>query len=574
MQKRWKKKDTPEATVIDHLKSSINVSKAIATLLAIRGVETYDQAFEFFRPNMDHLHDPFLMKGMEEAVTFLHEIMADGKRVMVYGDYDVDGTTSVALVYTYLSSFYENIEFYIPDRYKEGYGISKIGIDYAAENDVALMIALDCGIKANDLVQYAKEKNIEMIICDHHLPGDEVPEAYAVLDPKQHDCPYPYKELSGCGIGFKLVQAYQLRYSASNIPLHDLLDFCAISIACDIVELTGENRTLASIGLKELNTKNRIGIEALLEAADHKKEITIHDLVFVIGPRINAAGRIEHAKKAVELLTSKDNKLAKFAGKAINETNSYRKEIDREITAEALKIIEEDPDLMKAKTTVLYKSEWHKGVIGIVASRLIETHYKPTILLTESDGSLTGSARSVKGFDIYKAIHECSDLLDKFGGHKYAAGLTMQKDKFELFQKKFESVVASTILPEMLIPEIEIDLELDFNEITSNFFNLLQQFAPFGPQNRNPVFMTKGLVDNGYSRTVGAENDHLKLNLKQRKTNLKFDGIAFNMGQWEAYVKSGQPIDIAYSLEENVWNDKRSIQLVIKDIKKSENLGD
>jgi single-stranded-DNA-specific exonuclease len=570
MKKRWRIKDTANPKSIEDLKQSINVSSGIAALLVNRGIENYDQAFEYFRPQMEHLHDPMLMKNMDKAVQHIRETIEKKERIMIYGDYDVDGTTSVALVYTYLSSFYDNLEYYIPDRYKEGYGISQIGIDYAASQNISLMIALDCGIKANTLVDYAREKGIELIICDHHLPGDDVPNALAVLDPKQHDCPYPYKELSGCGIGFKLAQAYQQAYKSSDIPLHDLLDFCAISIACDIVELTGENRVLASIGLKELNTKHRIGISALLEAAEHKKEISIHDLVFVIGPRINAAGRIEHAKKAVELLTSADNELASFAGKAINETNQYRKEIDKEITQEALAIIENSPKLMQSNSTVLFKPEWHKGVIGIVASRLIETHYKPTIMLTESDGSLTGSARSIKGFDVYQAIHECSDLLDKFGGHKYAAGLTMKKENFEAFQEKFETVVSSRITPEIMTPEIEIDLELNFDEITTNFFNLLQQFAPFGPQNRNPTFLTRNVVDAGYSRTVGADDAHLKLNLIQLQNRVKFDGIAFNMGNWISKVTSGKPLDIVYSIEENIWNEKRTIQLSIKDIREHE----
>lgn len=570
MQKRWTIKTTVEKNKIDELAASLKVDYNVAQILLQRGISSFDEAKYFFRPELSHLHDPLLMKDMDKAVERVKRAVSSNEKILIYGDYDVDGTSAVSLVFSFLSSFYRNIDFYIPDRYAEGYGISFRGIDYAGENGISLVIALDCGIKANDKIAYANAKGIDFIICDHHTPGEQIPEAVAVLDPKRADCPYPYKELSGCGIGFKLVQALANSGLLPHpVSLDIYLDLVAISIASDIVPITGENRVLAYFGLKRINSNPRKGIKALLGAAQFKKaELNVTDLVFVVGPRVNAAGRIEHGKKAVELLISEEDSVAEIAGKSINETNALRKELDKEITQQALRLIEENAVNSAAdkKTTVLYHQEWHKGVIGIVASRLIEKHYRPTILLTESNGLAVGSARSVRGFDIYEAIDACSDLLEQFGGHKYAAGLTLKIENIRAFSEKFEKIVSETIEEHLLVPEIVIDAEINFSDITPKFFRVLKQFAPFGPENMKPVFVTHNVVDSGFSRIVG--DNHLKLDLVQAQgQKTRFPAIAFNMGEFYSSISGKKPFSICYTIEEREWNGKVSLELNVKDIK-------
>lgn len=569
MKKRWTLKTFGEKKKIDDLATALNVDLNIARMLVCRGISSFEEARCFFRPDFSQLHDPFLMKDMDKAVARIEKAVLQKEKILVYGDYDVDGTSAVALMYSFLQRSLADprVDFYIPDRYTEGYGISFKGIDYAKENGASLIIALDCGIKSNEKVNYAKGSGIDFIICDHHTPGDEIPAASAVLDPKRPDCNYPYKELSGCGIGFKLIQALSnSKFIQQPSSLNDYLDLVAISIASDIVPITGENRILAFFGLKQINEKPRKGIKALLGAAQFKKtELTITDLVFVIGPRINAAGRIEHGKKAVELLISEDDSVAEIAGKSINETNDSRKEIDKEITQHALRLVEME-NMQNKKTTVLYHDEWHKGVIGIVASRLIEKYYRPTILLTQANGFAVGSARSVHGFDIYEAIDKCSDLLEQFGGHKYAAGLTMKIANIKAFSDKFEKIVSESIADHLLIPEILIEAEIKFSDISPKFFRVLNQFAPFGPENMKPVFATHNIVDSGFSRIVG--EDHLKLDLLQAQGhNSRFSAIAFNMGKFFPDISSKKPFSICYTIEEKTWNGKTSLELNVKDIR-------
>ncbi|TAL62762.1 MAG: single-stranded-DNA-specific exonuclease RecJ [Bacteroidetes bacterium] len=739
--KRWKIKESAPAEVIDRLVKEVKVSPVIANLLWDRGVNTYDEAKLFFRPQLAHLHDPFLMKDMDKAVARIEKAIKNKEKILIYGDYDVDGTTSVALVYSFFrqqtpsnspkggesegrrttpnyhtsdkqmwkllhkkavemrdnptpaenvmwqllrkhgvdfhfrrqhlidrfivdfvclekslvvevdgdvhdyqkqedkdrTNFLnserftvirfrneevigntddvvkqisdklqslpsrnalhaqplsplgrdgvgsELIDFYIPDRYKEGYGISTAGIDFAAENNFSLIIALDCGIKSIDKVEYANKKNIDLILCDHHLPGEKIPDAVAVLDPKRKDCPYPYKELSGCGIGFKLVQAFSQK---NNIPLEKLeqyLDLCAISIAADIVPITGENRILAFYGLKQINTSPRPGIRAMMEMTKMKKELTITDIVFVIGPRINAAGRMESGKKAVEMLISSTSEHAIETGNYLDKNNSDRRDLDIFTTQQALAMIAESSILQLRKTTVLFDPNWHKGVIGIVASRLTETYYRPTILLTQSNGVVSGSARSVKDFDVYEAISACSDLLEQFGGHKYAAGLTLKPENVKAFQEKFEQVVSATIADEMLIPEIEIDAEINFSDITPGFYNILKQFGPFGPGNMNPIFMTKKVSEKGYTSIVG--KNHLKMELKQtsprltptlskgeggnpKERGVSFPAIAFGMDEHYEYVAKKNSFTVCYHINEQEWEGKSYLQLQVKDLKK------
>jgi single-stranded-DNA-specific exonuclease len=509
------------------------------------------------------------MKDMELAVERVQAAVQKQEKIMVYGDYDVDGTTSVALVYSFLRTFYENIDFYIPDRYNEGYGISIKGIDHARETGTKLIIALDCGIKAIDKVKYADHHGIDFIICDHHNPGDEIPPATAVLDPKRQDCTYPDRELSGCGVGFKLIQAYASR---NGIPFEELipfLDLVAVSIASDIVAVTGENRILAHYGLKQLNENPRTGLKAIIELAGIcDKAITIDDVVFKIGPRINAAGRMESGKSAVSLLVAEDKEMAKVIGDKVDTYNSTHRNIDSSITQEALDIICRDPELQKRKTTVLYNPQWHKGVIGIVASRLIDNWYRPTVILTESNGFATGSARSVFGFDLYQAVDACSDLLENFGGHKYAAGLTLKIENIPKFQQRFEKIVAETIDAEQLIPVVEIDTEIALSEISPKFYRILKQFEPFGPDNMAPVFLTENVVDNGTGKPVGAGGEHLKLNLIQEEDPYKvYSAIAFQQGNLYKHISMGQGFDICYSLEENEFMGRVNLQLNIKDIK-------
>lgn len=569
MEKNWILKSQGEAKEVERLSGELNISKPLAILLVQRGFTSFDEAKSFFRPELSLLHDPFLMKDMAVAIERIQAAVLNKEKILVYGDYDVDGTTSVALVYTFLKTFYENIDFYIPDRYNEGYGVSTKGIDYARETGSTLIIALDCGIKAIDKVKYAKHHSIDFIICDHHNPGDAIPPAVAVLDPKRKDCTYPDSELSGCGVGFKLIQGYAAK---NGIPFEELipfLDLVAVSIASDIVSVTGENRILAYYGLKQLNENPRTGLMAIIELAGIvDKQITVDDVVFKIGPRINAAGRMESGKSAVSLLIAEDKELAKVMGDKVNTYNSDRRNIDTSITQEALDIIGRDPELQKRKTTVLFNPNWHKGVIGIVASRLIDNWYRPTVILTESNGFATGSARSVLGFDLYQAVDACSDLLENFGGHKYAAGLTLKLENIPRFQQRFEDFVADTIDAEQLIPVVEIDTEISLSEISPKFFRILKQFEPFGPENMAPVFLTENVVDNGTGKPVGASGEHLKLNLIQEEDPYKvYPAIGFQQGNLYKHISMGQGFDICYSLEENVFMGRVNLQMNIKDIK-------
>lgn len=557
--------------MVEALAAGLKIDKVLSNLLVQRGVTTYEEARDFFRPGLGNLHDPFLMKDMDKAVARLAKAISTGEKILIYGDYDVDGTTAVSLVYSFLLSLpaiadKKRIEYYIPDRYTEGYGISFQGIDYARENDFSLIIALDCGIKAIDKVEYAAAHTIDFIICDHHRPGDRLPEAVAVLDPKRSDCHYPFDELCGCGVGFKLIQAYALQNNIPFAELEQYLDLTAISIASDLVPIVGENRILCYFGLQQINKTPRKGIKAILELANIKKEVTINELVFTIGPRINAAGRLETGRNAVELLISDNTDDAATNGKHINTTNTERRSIDVSITQQALSMIEENVELISRKTTVLFYPEWHKGVVGIVASRMIEKYYRPTIILTESNGKATGSARSVKDFDVYDAIEACSDLLEQFGGHKYAAGLTLRLENLEAFRQKFEEVVSATIQDHMLIPEIEIDEEIELTDITPKFFRVLNQFAPFGPGNMSPVFMSRNLIDKGAVRIVG--NNHLKLDiLSNEKDSEIFSAIAFGQARHFDDILRRKTFSACYAIEENVFNGVASLQLNIKDLK-------
>jgi single-stranded-DNA-specific exonuclease len=561
--KRWVVKEIDTA-LARTLQDELKLNPVLARLLVQRNIRTFEEARIFFRPSLDHLHDPFLMKDMDKAVDRINAAMMHNEKIVIYGDYDVDGTTSVALMYSFLKKHYPNIDYYIPDRYKEGYGISQAGIDWAKQQQCSLIIALDCGIKSIDKIAYATSIGIDFIICDHHLPGDEIPAAVAVLDPKRTDCTYPYKELSGCGIGFKLLQAYCNSHQISFDELTPYLDLVVVSIASDIVPITGENRTLAYFGLKQLNESPRQGLKALLETAVSRKEISVSDIVFIIGPRINAAGRIDDAKNAVRLLLSETQFTAGSNAELLNQKNTERRQFDMDITKEALAILQDDI-YDQRKSTVIYREHWHKGVIGIVASRLTEVHYKPTIVLTQSNGVAAGSARSIAGFDIYSAIKECGDLLEQFGGHMYAAGLTLKLENVDKFIKRFEEVVSATIDENLLTPEIVVDDEIQLKDITPSFYNILKQFAPFGPGNMKPVFVTRNLTDTGYSRVVG--NDHLKISLKD-KDNYSGNGIAFGMAHFEELVRD-EPVDIVYTIEENEWRNVVRIDLMIKDIKPS-----
>ena len=564
MNKRWSVMTQPGNADVIKLASELNIDPVLGSLLIQRGINTFEEARFFFRPDLRHLHDPFLMAGMEQAIDRIEKAIANNEKILVYGDYDVDGTTAVSLVFSFFKQIHSNIAYYIPDRYKEGYGISTQGIDYAAENGYSLIIALDCGIKSIDKIAYANSKGVDFIICDHHLPGAEIPGAVAVLDPKRSDCHYPYKELSGCGIGFKLIQAYAQK---NDIPFEEVtkyLDLVAISIASDIVHITGENRTLAYYGLQKINSDPCIGVRALMGVAGRTGNYSITDVVFGLGPRINAAGRIDDAKHAVELLIATDEAVANEKGALINGKNTERKGHDQHITDEALSLIDNDAILIGKKSTVVYNENWHKGVIGIVASRLTEKYYRPTIVLTQSNGYLAGSARSVLGYDLYEALYECKDLLIQFGGHKYAAGLTLEPDKLEAFTDRFEEVVSATITDEQLVQEIRIDAELELKHIDSKFFRILSQFAPFGPENMAPVFLSKAVRINGYASLAGEQ--HLKMVVKQEGSPL-FDCIGFGLGNYLAEVSKGKPFDICYTIEENVWRERRSIQLNIKGIR-------
>jgi len=562
---RWVHKPQVDQQHIESLASELNIHKTLAHLLIQRGHDTFDKAKVFFRPTMDMLHDPFLMKDMDLAVERINQAISKEEKVLVYGDYDVDGTTAVALVYTYLHKRYKHVDFYIPDRYAEGYGISNKGIDWASDNGFSLIIALDCGIKSIDKIDYAKSKGIDFIICDHHRPGNEIPKAIAVLDAKRSDCEYPYKELSGCGVGFKLIQALTIHNEQDPEELHEYLDLVAISIAADIVPITGENRVLAHYGLRSINSKPRPGIQAILDLSGYKGEISISDVVFTIAPRINAAGRIESGRQAVELLISQSEQEAARHGEAIDKNNTKRKGLNESITKDALALIGNDSDFLNRKSTVLFNPEWHKGVIGIVASKLTDEFYRPTVILTESNGMVSGSARSVKDFDVYNAIEQCSDLLEQFGGHMYAAGLTLKPENVELFKTRFEEVVSASIEDRMLTREIEIDGHINLDELTPKFYSILKQFAPFGPGNMSPVFVSENVIDKGSARIVG--NNHLKVVLKQHVDGGNaIDGIAFQMGKHYDGIASRKPFHVCYQLEENNFRGKVTLQLNIKDI--------
>lgn len=557
-----------QAEIQKKLADELGISPVLAQLLIQRDITTFAEAKSFFRPALSDLHDPFLMADMDKAVERLTKALKKNQKILVYGDYDVDGTTSVALVYKFLKRFYSNIGFYIPDRYNEGYGISVQGIDYAAENDFKLVIALDCGIKAIEKVTYALEKGVDFIICDHHTPDETLPPAVAVLDPKRDDCNYPYKHLSGCGVGFKLLQAFAITNNIDFSELTPLLDLVALSIASDIVPITGENRVLAFYGLKQINASPSIGVKGVIDVCGlSDKEINISDIVFKIGPRINASGRMKLASEAVELLVSNDYSFVKEKSDTINEYNNDRKDLDKNITDEAIALIGADDSYKERKSLVVYKPDWHKGVIGIVASRLSEEFYKPSIVLTQSNGLASGSARSVSGFDIYKAIDSCRDLLENFGGHMFAAGLSMREENIEAFTLRFEQYVAENILQEQTYPQIDIDALLEFKDITPKFFRVLKQFGPFGPGNMKPVFVSKKVFDYGTSRLVGKEQEHLKLELVDASSENVINGIAFRMHEYNDHLKALNPLDICYTLEENTFNGNTNIQLMIKDIK-------
>lgn len=563
MEKRWVFKHVPPALEVESLSKAININASLSSLLIQRGITTFEDARDFFRPSLKNLHNPYLMKDMDKAVSRLKQAMVNGEKILIYGDYDVDGTTSVTLVYGFLSKHYSQLDFYIPDRYKEGYGISKTGINWAKENGFSLIISLDCGIKSVNEIAYATELGIDFIICDHHKPGDALPAACAVLDPKRADCAYPYKELSGCGVGFKLLQALCSSLELSDEELFTFLDLLAVSIASDIVPITGENRILAYHGLKILNNAPRPGMKALIDISGISKELTINSIVFGLAPRINAAGRIAHAKHAVQLLIARDKDEADFLAEKINEKNKVRKDYDLNITDEAIRMIEEEIS-SDSKSTVLFKNGWHKGVIGIVASRCIEKYYRPTIILTENNGMATGSARSVDGFDVYEAIAKCSDLLEQFGGHTYAAGLTMKLENIKAFQERFEQVVSCDIREEDLIPKLDVDLKIELSQINQKFYNILKQLAPFGPGNMDPVFLSENVRDDGSARLL--KDQHLKLRVSQDGFNA-IDAIGFNMAEPFYRISKGEPFNICYHIYENEFNGKKSLQLFIKDIK-------
>ena len=561
---RWTIKPQPDPKIVAQLARELGIGKPVTSLLVQRGITTFTEAKKFFRPSLDDLHDPFLMKDMDLAIARIEKAIENEENILVFGDYDVDGTTSVALISSFLKSFYPNVATYIPDRYDEGYGVSYKGIDYAADNEISLIIALDCGIKAIEKVDYASEKNIDFIICDHHRPGSAIPGAVAVLDPKREDCGYPYKELCGCGIGFKLMQAWIQKKELPVDMLLPYLDLVATAIGADIVPITGENRILAYHGLHVINTAPRPGFQAILNQVK-KETLTITDVVFIIAPRINAAGRMKHGLHAVNLLTEEDAETAALFAAEIENYNADRKDADKQITREALLQIENLGE-QERFTTVVYQENWHKGVIGIVASRLTETYYRPTLVFTRSGEKLAASARSVKGFDVYDALEACSEHIEQFGGHKYAAGLTLLEEQYQKFKDKFEEVVSGNIDKNLLTPEITIDAELDLADITPKFYRILKQFAPFGPGNMSPVFMTQNLRDTGFGKCVGEEDLHLKCRVKQASSPVAFDAIGFNIGSKCPFITEGKIFKAAYCIDENEWNGNVSLQLKLKDI--------
>lgn len=562
---RWTLKPKPDAKKLAELQSALQVDANVATLLLQRGIETFEAAKTFFRPSLTDLHDPLLMKDMDLAVARIEKALVNNENIMVFGDYDVDGTTSVSLMSTYLRTLTDNVVTYIPDRYAEGYGVSYMGIDFADDNDISLIIALDCGVKAIDKVAYAKEKGIDFIICDHHRPGANIPNAVAVLDPKREDCLYPYKELCGCGVGFKLIQALASRQGKTIEDLIPYLDLVATAIGADIVPITGENRCLAFFGLQVIKNSPRPGIKAIINQLNREVQ-TITDVVFTVAPRINAAGRMKHGNHAVTLLTETNPEQAEIYASEIELYNSDRREADQEITKEALQQIEDNNE-QERFTTVVYKDTWHKGVIGIVASRLIETYYRPTLVFTKSGDKLAASARSVTGFDVYNALEACSEHIEQFGGHKYAAGLTLKPENYETFKQAFETVVEKTIDRALLTPEIRVDACLNLSDIDDKLWRIIKQFAPFGPQNMTPIFMTEDLIDTGYGKCVGEDDKHLRITVKQPPHAKQFVCIGFGLGDKLNVVSGKQPFSAVYSVDENNWKGNVSLQFKLRDIK-------
>ena len=568
-EREWRLRDSGDPENVAQLSAELGIDPVLASLLVTRGVHTFEEARSFFRPSLSALHDPFLMKDMDLAVARLEKAVASQEKILVYGDYDVAGTTAVALVYSFIRRLTSSVDFYIPDRYDEGYGVSKKGIDWASDNGFTLIITLDCGIKAIDKVKYAEDKGIDLIICDHHLPEEEIPAAAAVLDPKREDCTYPFDDLSGCGVGFKLVQAYSQKNGLPFESLLPLLDLLVVSIASDLVTVVGENRVLAHFGLKRLNEEPRIGLKAMINLANLEQgHVTIDDIVFKIGPRINAAGRMESGRLAVELLTAETEEAAVTIGSQINDNNNERKSIDREITKAALDMVQDGTCCSSENAVIVYGPDWNKGVVGIVASRLVEAYYKPAFVLTKSNGFVTGSARSVRGFDLYEAISSCADLLENYGGHIYAAGLTLREENLPELVRRIDKYVGEHISDEMATPIVDVDSEINFSQITPKFFRILKQFQPFGPGNSAPVFLTKNVYDDGNGRKVGPGGQHLKLELIQESQPYhQISAIAFNMASLFEHIRNGNPIDICYSVVENYYRGNSTIQLRIKDMR-------
>lgn len=565
MEKKWKVRPA-DPTVVARLKDQLNVHKTLCTLLVQRGVDSYDAAKAYFRPSLDDLHSPWLMKDMQKAVDRITEAFSRGEKILVYGDYDVDGTTAVACVYQFLKRQREDVDFYIPHRYREGYGISREGIDFARDNGFTLVISLDCGIKSVDLITYAREFGIDFIVCDHHLPDTDLPPAVAILNPKQADCPYPYKELCGCGVGYKLVSALSETWGLPPDAAHYYLDLVVTAIAADIVPITGENRVLAHFGLKRVNEAPSPGIKALIQLSGLDKTLHINSLVFVIAPRVNAAGRMDDARKAVQLFIEQDPDRAAAYAEMLHNDNSERKDADLSITREALALIEGDLDMQDRKSTVVFQPHWHKGVVGIVASRLIDRYYRPTIVLTQSGDIVAGSARSVLGFNVYEAVHRCKDLLIGYGGHFYAAGLTMSPENIEAFSALFETVVSESITEEMLTPELSIDAEVSFSDLVPSFYNILCQMEPFGPDNMRPIFVVRRVHDTGYSKIV--KEDHLRFVLRQG--DITFTGIGFNLAAKYPLLAGSAPVDVVFTLDENEWNGEKNLQLKVIDVRRTE----
>jgi single-stranded-DNA-specific exonuclease len=565
MEKRWNLLPAHEQEAVA-LQNSLKINEKICSILVQRGLDDFEKARNYFRPSLDQLHDPWLLKDMEKAVSRLEKAIANQEKIMVYGDYDVDGTTSVACMYRFIASLTPNVDFYLPHRYREGYGVSKAGVDHAINNGFTLMISLDCGIKSVELVNYAAENGLDFIICDHHLPDEEVPKAVAILNPKQPDCPYPFKELCGCGVGIKFIQAVCQKQNLPQSNWQNLLDLVATAIAADIVPINGENRILTYFGLKKVNEDPSTGIKALMQLSEQKGEMHVNNMVFVIAPRVNAAGRMDDARKAVQLFLEDDFEKALELAAQLHSDNSDRREADSNITEEALLLIDREAEEMPKKTTVLYQGHWHKGVVGIVASRLVEKYYRPTIILTDSSGKVAGSARSVIGFNVYEAIHQCKDLLESYGGHFYAAGLTMKTENVEAFKSRFESVVANTIEEHMLTPEIVIDTVVSFADITPNFYKIICQMEPFGPQNMRPVFVARNVYETGNSRIV--KEAHIKFQLKQGAKIM--DGIGFGLAPKFNLLQPNVPLDVVFTLDENEWRDEKKIQLKVIDFRQSD----